>query len=146
MMPPNTACEAVVKTAFSNLALIFLLASCAREPAGDTALRATVVGTWTTADVTLPDQARVSGVTTMFQPSGSWLSRYTVSRAGNSRQQVTSGTWQIQKGCLIEIQTNVDGVADTKSQPGSNQILHLDSHEMILSNWYAPSRTFFRKE
>ena len=119
---------------------------CTHVPESDAVLRAKVTGTWTTADVTLPDQAKVSEVTTTFQPDGSWYSHYTVSRAGDSRQQMTSGTWQIDRGFLIELQTNADGFADTKSQSGSSMVLRLDSREMVLSNWYAPKRVFLRKE
>jgi len=124
--------------------LILLLAACAHYSDSDATLRAKIVGKWTTAGVTLPDQAQVSDVTTTFQPDGSWITRYTVTRASDSRKQTTGGSWHIENGSMIELQTNIDGVADTKEQQGGSKIIRLDSREMILSNWYSPSRTFSR--
>jgi hypothetical protein len=134
-----------VKTTSTVLAVILLLVACAHHPGSDAALRAKIVGTWTTADVRLPNQAQVSDVTTTFQPDGSWFSRYTISRAGDSQKQMTSGTWQIENGFMIELQTNVDGVADTTSKQGGSKIIQLDSHEMVLSNWYSSRRVFSRE-
>jgi hypothetical protein len=131
---------------FTVLVVILLLAACAHYPGGDAALRAKIVGTWTTADVILPDQVRVSDVMITFQPNGSWINRYKIIRAGDSRQQTTSGTWQIENGFIFELQTNVDGVADTSAKRGGSNIIRLDSHEMVLSNWYSPRRMFSRKE
>jgi hypothetical protein len=136
-----------VKTTFTVLAAILLLAACAHHPGSDAALHTKIVGTWSTADVILPDQARVSDIVSTFRPDGSWIDRYTVTRAGDSRKQTTAGTWQIEGGFMFEVQTNVDGVAvDTTAQRAGSKILKLDSHEMILSNWYAPKRIFLRKE
>ena len=48
---------------------------------------------------------------------------------------------------MIEQQTNVDGAAiDTKTREEASKIIKLDSHELILSNQYAPRRVFLRKE
>jgi hypothetical protein len=135
-----------MKITFTILAVILLLTACVHQPSGDAALRAKIIGGWTTADVILPDQARVSDVTTTFQPNGSWFSRYIISRAGGSQQQTTMGTWQIESGIMFELQTNVDGVADTTEQRGGSKIIALDSHEMVLSNWYSPRRIFSRKQ
>jgi hypothetical protein len=135
-----------VKTTFTVAAVILLMTACSRQADGDAALRAKIIGTWTTAGVVLPDQARVSHVTSIFHTDGSWISRYTISRAGSSRDQTTSGTWQIEKGFMIELQTNVDGVVDTTDKAGGSKIVRLDSHEMVLSNYYSPRRVFIRKE
>ena len=138
--------EIRVKTTFTVLAVILLMAACSRQSDEDAALRTKIIGTWTTADVVLPDLAQVSDVTSTFQSDGSWINRYTITRAGGSRKQMTSGTWQIEKGFMIELQTNADGVVDTTEKPGNSKIIRLDSHEMVLSNYYSPRRVFIRKQ
>jgi hypothetical protein len=52
--------EIRVKTTFIVLAVIMVLPACSRQSDEDAALRAKIIGTWTTADVVLPDQAQVS--------------------------------------------------------------------------------------
>jgi hypothetical protein len=134
-----------MKILFACVTAIFLLSGCSRHSGSDAELTAQIVGTWTTADVILPDQAKVSHIVTVDNADGSYISRYTITRAGNSRQQTTSGEWQVENGIFYEQQTNVDGVTDTNSQRGGSLIIRIDSHEMVLSNWYSPRRVFSRK-
>ena len=134
-----------MKNTIAVFAMIVLLVGCDQQTRDDTSLRTVVTGSWTITGVILPDRAQVSDVTTTFKPDGSWINHYTVTRAGSSRQQTTSGSWQIENGILYEQQTNVDGVTDTASQRGGSMILQIDSHEMVLSNWYSPRRIFTRK-
>jgi hypothetical protein len=134
-----------MKILFTFLTAILLLSGCSHHSGSDAELTAQIVGTWTTADVILPDQAKVSDIVTVDNFDGSYISRYTITRAGNSRQQTTSGRWQVESGIFYEQQTNVDGVTDSASQRGGSTIIQIDGHEMVLSNWYSPSRVFSRK-
>ena len=134
-----------MKTTLTALMAILLLCGCSHHSGSDAKLGAQIVGTWTTADVIFPDQAKVSDIVTIDSSDGSYISRYTITRAGNSRPQTTSGRWQIENGIFYEQQTNVDGVTDTASQRGGSMIIQIDSHEMVLSNWYSPRRVFSRK-
>jgi hypothetical protein len=134
-----------MKNAITVLAVIVLLTGCGQYPKDNTSLQAKVTGTWTITGVMLPDLAQVNNVTTSFEPDGGWTSHYTVTRAGNSKQQTTSGSWQIEGDILYEQQTNVDGVTDSASQRAGSKIIQIDSHEMVLSNWYSPRRVFTRK-
>ena len=133
-----------MKTASTFLFLVLLLTACGRHVDNDAALRATFVGTWTTADVDLPDHARVRDITTINNPDGSYVTKYTISRAGESRRQATGGTWQITNGFFIEAQTSVDGT-NVIGPSGASKIIQLDSREMILSNWYSRRRVFLRQ-
>ncbi len=126
------------------LGAVVLLAACGAR-SRDAALRAAVVGTWATGAVTLPDSGRVTDVATTFMANGSWLSHYTLTRGGNSRQQVTGGTWRIENGFLFEVQTNVDGIADNSGQGGTSEIISLDKERMVLSNSYSPNRVFLKR-
>lgn len=134
-----------MKTTIPFLLPVLLLTACSHGLRGDVELRAQIIGTWTTADVFLPDQARVSDVTTVFEPDGSWVNRYTITRTGESRKQTTRGSWHIENGFMFELQTNIDGVPDTIEHQGNSKIIQLDGHEMILSNWYSPHRVFLKK-
>ena len=136
-----------VKNIFAFLVLALLVAACTHYAGGDAALRAKIAGTWTTADVILPDQSRVSDVMTTFMPGGSWLTQYKISGSFcYSGPQMTMGTWNVTNGSLVELQTNVDGVSYTAGKEGGSKILRLDTHEMILSNWYSPRRVFVRRQ
>jgi hypothetical protein len=124
-----------------------LLTDCTRQQDNDADLRSRIVGTWTTANVNLPDKAEVSAIEATYRTDGSWASRYTITRGTDSRKQTTSGKWQIEDGSMFEEQTNVDGASvDTREQRAGSKILKLNSHEMVLSNWYAPRRVFLRKD
>ena len=135
-----------VKNTLATVAMISLLSGCTRQSQDDAALRAKIIGTWITANVILPDRSEVRDVASTLRPDGTWFSEYTIDRAGGSRKQTTMGTWRIENGSMIELQTNVDGVTDPSEKPGSSKIVRLDEHEMILSNYYAPRRVFFRKQ
>ena len=135
-----------MKTVVRALAAIALLSACSRQTGSDMELRAKIVGTWTTADVPLPDGAKVSDIITTFAPNGAGVSRYTITREGNSRPQTTSGIWKIECGFMIEEQTNVDGMAiDGESHRAASMILRLNDHEMVVSNWFRPYLVFHRR-
>jgi hypothetical protein len=134
-----------MKTIALFLPVVVLLTGCG-DGGRDAALRTAAAGTWTTADVALPDSARVTDVATTFMPNGTWLSRYTVTRGSSTRQQVTEGTWQVENGVLFEEQTNVDGIADKNGQRGCSLIIELGKGRMVLSNAYSPNRVFLKRQ
>jgi|GEM_PF-4987036 len=133
-----------MKNVATLLALVLILPACAHRVPNNPSARTNFIGTWTTADVTLPDQTLISDVTTIIRPDGSYISRYTISRAGETRQQTTGGRWKIKNGFFIETQTNVNGTSAI-GESGTSKILRLDNKEMILSNWYSPQRVFLRQ-
>ncbi len=131
---------------FLALLTLAFVAACSSRVNDDADFRANIVGTWTTADVKLPDEAQVKDVESTFRADGTWTSQYTVTRAGSSRKQSTSGVWRVENGYMVEVQTNVDGITDTNAKPGASRIVQLDKREMVLSNYYSPRRVFVRRD
>jgi hypothetical protein len=150
----NAAClnvmhrDTSVKTVIAVLAAIQLLVSCSHQPDSDATLQAKIVGMWTAAGLVIPHDARASDAMITISPDGSATSRFSITFAdGQTHQQTQVAKWHIENGFMIEQQTNVDGAAiDTKTREEASKIIKLDSHELILSNQYAPRRVFLRKE
>jgi len=136
----------IVKVIFIILVLTML------RPAFGEGDHFSIVGSWV-SEATLPDGSHISGVDTIHA-DGSYAARNTLSGSSDDRVVLIEGTLRIKDGYMIETVTNNinftkhGNFTNTPSTgvSGTNKIVRLDDHEMVIQ--YEPQgfQTIFRKQ